>query len=60
MNVMLKQVLLGQLRHLLTAGATWLVTVGYLDASMVDSLVGIVVYIIVAGWSAFEKKETVK
>ena len=53
---MMKQIIIGQLRHLLTAGATMLVAKGYLETSMVESAVGIIVYAIGAGWSAYEKK----
>lgn len=54
---MLKHIVMGQVRHLLTAGATVLVSKGWLEASMVDAAVGIAVYAIAAGWSAYEKKE---
>lgn len=53
---MLKPLILGQLRHLLTAGATVLVSRGYLESSMVDAVVGAAIYAIAAGWSAYEKK----
>ena len=54
---MMKLIVLGQIRHLLTACATVLVTKGYLEASMVEAAVGIAVYAIGAGWSAVEKRK---
>lgn len=54
---MLKRIILGQLRHLLTLGAGIMVANGYLEASMVDAFVGIAVGIIGAGWSAIEKRD---
>ena len=53
---MLKPLILGQLRHLLTVGATILVSRGYLESSMVEAVVGAAIYAIAAGWSAYEKK----
>ena len=48
---------LGQLRHLLSAFAAVFVSKGYLEASMADAAVGIVVYAGAAVWSGFEKRE---
>ena len=56
MRNMLKPVLLGQIRHLLTAGAAVLVGKGYLEASMAEAAVGIVMYAAGTGWSAWEKR----
>jgi hypothetical protein len=53
---MLKPILLGQLRHALTAAAAILVSKGYLEASMAEAAVGIAIYAIGAGWSAYDKK----
>jgi hypothetical protein len=57
MMELLKPIILGQIRHLITAGATILVAQGYVEASMIDAAVGIAMYAIAAGWSAFEKKK---
>jgi hypothetical protein len=56
MLTILKPIIIGQLRHLLTAGAAVLVAKGYLEASMVEAVVGAATYAIGAGWSAYEKK----
>lgn len=55
-NTIIKRVVFGQLRHLLTVGAGVLVSKGYLDASMVESFVGILLGLAGAGWSAVDKK----
>lgn len=55
-NPAVQGVLLGQARHLLTAAATYLVTTGYLEATNVETFVGIVMYAGVALWSAVAKK----
>lgn len=56
MNSFIYNLLMGQLRHLLTVAAGILVTKGYLDAGMVEAFVGILLGIIGAGWSAIDKK----
>lgn len=56
MNTFVYNLLMGQLRHLLTIVAGALVAKGYLDAAMVEAFVGIALGIIGAGWSAIEKK----
>lgn len=56
MNSFIYNLLMGQLRHLLTVAAGILVTKGYLDAGMAEAFVGILLGIIGAGWSALDKK----
>lgn len=56
MNPIIKKIVFGQLRHLLTVASGVLVTKGYLDASMAEAFVGIATGFVGAGWSAVEKR----
>jgi len=53
---MMKSIILGQARHLLTAAAGVLVTNGYLQAAYTEAFVGIAIGLLGAGWSAIEKQ----
>lgn len=53
---MFKQIALGQLRHLLTAGAGVMVTSGYLAAEHEQAAIGIVMGLAGALWSFIDKK----
>lgn len=55
MNETLKQIALGQLRHLLTAGATALVAHGYANSNKVESIVSAGVVLVMMIWSALHK-----
>lgn len=63
MDVFLKSVIAGQLRHVLTVAAGALVTAGALDASQSESFVvigsGFVLWGISAAWSYYQKVRTV-
>ena len=55
---LVKNTLFGQVRHALTGVGAAFVAFGYMEQSMVEPFVGIVMYAGMAGWSAWEKRDS--
>lgn len=49
-------VIAGLIRHLLTAAGGVLVAKGYLEAGIVEQVVGAIITLLGAGWSVYQKK----
>lgn len=54
---MMKDMVLGIARHLLTAGGGALVAQGTLDAATAQTAVGALVTLVGVGWSVYEKSK---
>lgn len=52
----MKDMILGIVRHLITAGGVALVTKGVLDAATANTAVGAVMTLLSVGWSVYEKR----
>lgn len=51
------EVMLGLIRHLLTAGGGALAAKGYIDAGTVETIVGSIITLLGAAWSIYDKKK---
>lgn len=56
---MLKQMVMGFLRHAITVGAGSLVASGVISQSQLETLVGGVLVTVAIGWSLWDKRKTV-
>lgn len=51
-----KDIVLGLVRHVITAGGGLVIGKGYIDASAFDAAVGAIVTLIGIGWSVVDKR----
>lgn len=53
-----REMIFGLLRHLLTLAGGVLVTRGYFDEAMLQTVIGAIIAMVTAGWSVVEKQKT--